>query len=569
MLRKLRWPLLIVLLALVAIGFLLTSQQPILKPVEPVVEPATGGVYAEGLIGFMLRLNPILDYYNDVDRDVDHLLFSGLVRFDDRGYPVGDLTDSWGISQDGKVYNFSIRQNANWHDGSPVTSDDVIFTIDRMREDGSPIPEDLRAFWKQVEVKRLDDKTLQFRLPEAFAPFLDYLTFRILPEHLLGDLSLSQIIDSPFNLQPVGSGPYRFNQLVVEDGKIAGLVLSANKDYYGKVPFIEQIVFRYYPDAQTALNAYKQGEIQGINTIPQEILAQALQIPELNIHTSQIPELSMVFLNQNNPQVEFLKDAQVRRALMLGLNRQWMIDRILGSQAVVADGPIFPSTWAYYDGNEHLDYDPEGAVEILKQAGYTLPAAGGSVRENASGQKLSLELAYPDEPTYQSLAEAISKDWGKLGVEVLLKPQPYDELIANLDQRTYQSALVNLYPSRTPDPDPYPFWHQSQISGGQNYSQWDDRQASEFLEQARITVDLSERARLYRNFQVRFGQELPSLPLFYSVYRYGINEAIQGVRIGSLFDSSDRFATINDWYLVTKRTTGLETTAPATQTPIP
>ena len=112
MLRKLRWPLLIVLLALVAIGFLLTSQQPILKPVEPVVEPATGGVYAEGLIGSMLRLNPLLDYYNNVDRDVDHLLFSGLVRFDDRGYPVGDLADSWGISQDGTVYNFSIRQNA-------------------------------------------------------------------------------------------------------------------------------------------------------------------------------------------------------------------------------------------------------------------------------------------------------------------------------------------------------------------------------------------------------------------------------------------------------------------------
>jgi peptide/nickel transport system substrate-binding protein len=418
-------------------------------------------------------------------------------------------------------------------------------------------------------VKRLDDKTLQFRLPEAFAPFLDYLTFGVVPEHLLGDLSLTEIIDSPFNLQPVGSGPYRFDQLNVEDGKITGLVLSANNNYYGKVPFIEQIVFKYYPDAQTALNAYQQGDTQGINTIPQDILSQALQIPELNVHTSQIPELSMLFLNLNNPQVESLKDPQVRRALMLGLNRQWMIDRILGGQAVVADSPIFPGSWAYYGGVEHLDYNSEEAVKILKQAGYTLPLDGGSIRENSSGQKLSLELAYPDDPTYQSLAEAISRDWGKLGVEVLLKPQPFDELIANLDQRTYQSALVDLYPSRTPDPDPYPFWHQSQISGGQNYSQWDDRQASEFLEQARVTVDIGERSRLYRNFQVRFAQEMPSLPLFYSVYRYGINEAVQGVRIGSLYDSSDRFDTINDWFLVTKRTTGLETEAPVTQTPAP
>jgi peptide/nickel transport system substrate-binding protein len=102
MLRKLRWPLLIVLLALVAIGFLLTSQQPILQPVEPVVEPATGGVFAEGLIGSMLRLNPLLDYYNNVDRDVDPFCF-WIGAFDDRGFPVGDLADSWGISQDGEL----------------------------------------------------------------------------------------------------------------------------------------------------------------------------------------------------------------------------------------------------------------------------------------------------------------------------------------------------------------------------------------------------------------------------------------------------------------------------------
>lgn len=485
MLRKLRWPLLIVLLALVAIGFLLTSRQPELKPVEPVVLPATGGVYAEGLIGSMLRLNPLLDYYNNVDRDVDRLLFSGLVRFDDRGLPQGDLANSWGISRDGMVYNFSIRQTAKWHDGTPVTSDDVVFTIERMREDDSPLPDDLRAFWKQVVIKRLDEKSLQFRLPESFAPFLDYLTFGIVPEHLLGDLSLSQIIDSPYNLQPVGSGPYRFNQLVVEGGKVVGLVLSANKDFYGKIPFIEQIAFRYYPDGQSALTAYKQGEIQGINTVPVDILQEALQIPDLNIFTSRLPELTLVFLNLNNPQVGFLKDALVRRALLTAINRQWLIDRLLGGQAIIADGPIFPGTWAYYDGIEHLGYDSDEAVNLLKQAGYTIPAEGGSVRKNADGVALSLELAYPDDGVYKSLAEAISRDWEKIGLDVTLKPQSYDELIANLDQRIYQAALVNLNLVRSPDPDPYPFWHQTQISGGQNYAQWDDRQASEFLEQAR------------------------------------------------------------------------------------
>lgn len=568
MLRKLRWPLLIVLLALVAIAFLLTSKQPVLQPVPPVIEPATGGVYAEGLIGSMMRLNPLLDYYNNVDREVDRLLFSGLVRFDDRGLPQADLADSWGISRDGLVYNFSIRQNARWHDGIPVTSDDVIFTLERMQEDASPLPDDLKAFWNQIEVKRLDDKSLQFRLPEAYAPFLDYLTFGIVPAHLLGDLTLTQIIDSPFNLQPVGSGPYRFSQLVVEDAKIVGLVLSVNKDYYGRVPFIEEIAFRYFPDAPSALAAYTGGVIQGINTIPVTILQEALKIPGLNIHTSRLSELTIVFLNLNNPEVEFLKDASIRRALLVGLNRQWMVDRIMSGQAIIADGPIFPETWAYYSGIEHLDYDLDAAVNLLRQAGYSIPAEGGSVRKNADGQALSLVLSYPDDPVHQALAEAVQNNWQKLGFEVILKPFTYEDLVANLDKRLYQAALVDLNLVRFPDPDPYPFWHQAQISGGQNYSQWEDLQASEFLEQARITVDLEERARLYRNFQVRFAQELPSLPLFYAVYRYGISESVQGVRMGPLFDSSDRFSTISSWFLVTRRSTGLEASTP-TPSPAP
>jgi len=133
--KKLRWPLLIAVLALVVIGALLLSQRPTaLQPIaEPEVEPAEGGVYAEGLVGSLIRLNPLLDTYNSADRDLDRLLYSGLLRFDDRGIPQGDLSNSWGISRDGTIYNFSLRDTAVWHDGEPVTSDDVIFTIETMR----------------------------------------------------------------------------------------------------------------------------------------------------------------------------------------------------------------------------------------------------------------------------------------------------------------------------------------------------------------------------------------------------------------------------------------------------
>jgi peptide/nickel transport system substrate-binding protein len=545
-----RWQILIVLLALVAIGVLLIGQQPTLLPIVPEIQPATGGVYTEGIIGSLGRLNPILDLYNAADRDVDRLLYSGLIRFDARGMPQEDLIESMGISRDGLFYNFSLRSDAVWHDGRPLTSEDVIFTIDLMRSEELPVPEDVRALWETVEVEALDDHTLQFRLPEPYAPFLDYLTFGILPRHLLGDLSPAELVDAPFNLEPVGSGPYRFEQLSIEDGKITGLVLSAFDDYYTEPAFIETMIFRYFPDAGSALVAYRAGEIQGISQVSPEILPSALQEANLRIYTGRQPQMTLILLNLDNPELPFFQEASIRRALLMGLNRQKMIDTKLDGQAILADGPIFPGSWAYYEGIERLNYDQEAAIELLKEAGYTVPASGGTVRAKEE-QRLAFDLLFPEGEEYAALAEEIGDDWARLGVEANMTPVPYNELVsAYLEPRTYQAALVDLDLARSPDPDPYPFWHQAQKTGGQNYSSWDDHQASEYLEQARVIGDIAERTRLYRNFQVRFTSEMPALPLFYPVYTYAVDARVQGVTMGPLFDTSDRYATITSWFLV-------------------
>jgi len=133
-------------------------------------------------------------------------------------------------------------------------------------------------------------------------------------------------------------------------------------------------------------------------------------------------------------------------------------------------------------------------------------------------------------------------------------------IVDRLDKRDYEAALVDLNLTSMPDPDPYPFWHQTQATGGQNYSMWNDRQASEYLEQARIILDTVERGRLYRNFQVRFYDQLPALPLYYPVYTYGISENVKGVRIGPIFEPSDRLETITDWYFFVEVPGGLEPT---------
>ena len=133
----------------------------------------------------MGRLNPMLDWTNAADRDVNRLIFSGLIRFDSHGLPQPDLAESWGTSVDGTVYNFYLRPNARWHDGTPVTSDDVIYTIELIKSSGSLFPKDIKDLWSHIEVKRLNENEFQFKLPEPFAPFLDYATFGILPKHLL------------------------------------------------------------------------------------------------------------------------------------------------------------------------------------------------------------------------------------------------------------------------------------------------------------------------------------------------------------------------------------------------
>ncbi len=559
--RKLRWPLLIVLLALAAIAVLLFSQQKTLTPiVSEEIKPATGGIYTEGLVGSLSRLNPLLDLYHSNDHDVDHLLFSGLMRFDDRGVPQGDLADSWGISQDGKIYNFSIRAKAVWHDGKPVTSDDVIFTVDMMRSEESIASQDVKDLWKDVEMKRLDDKTVQFLLPEPFAPFLDYMTFGIVPKHLLEGLTQEQIVNADFNLKPVGSGPYRFDHLIVENGQITGIALAAFQDYYLQRPFIDEFLFRYYPDGVSALEAYRSGAIMGIGHVTNDILPAVLRETNLRLYTGRLPEMSMVFLNLDNPKVPFFGEPEVRRALLAGLNRQWMIDNLLNGQAILADGPIFPNTWAYYDGIPRVEFDQGAAVNALKAAGYTIPATGGEVRAKEGGSALEFEMVYPDDDQHTLLAETIQRDWKKLGVNVTLTPVPYDKLVSDyLDTRLYEAALVDINLERSPDPDPYPFWHEAQATGGQNYSKWDDRQASEYLEQARVITDLGERARLYRNFQVRFSQELPALPLFYPVYTYAVDMQVQGVSMGPLFDACDRFTTLTSWYLVARKASPTET----------
>lgn len=560
--KKLRWQLIIIFLTGLVVGVLLLGEQPTVQQALSTPEPEQGGVYTEALIGSMERLNPLMDYSNAVDRDVNRLLFSRLMTFDDHGYPQLELASAWNVSKDGTVYNVALKSGVKWHDSRPLTADDVVFTINLFKQGGTLIPADLQAFWKEVDVQALDQNNIQFKLPEPYSPFLDYLSFGILPKHIFDNKTADQIADAPENLKPVGSGPYRFDRLVVENGKISGVSLLANTDYYGQKPFIAQIVFRYYPDGPSAFKAYQDGTVQGIGQVTSDILPQVLADSSLSLYSARLPQLSIILFNEKDPQATFLKDPNVRRALMFGLNRQAIVDKVLNSQGVVADSPIFPGTWAYYEGNETFSLDTARAKSLLAAAGFTAGSDKTAPLKNGD-LSLTFELLYPDDPVDAAVAQSIQKDWANIGVAVNLTALPYDKLVSeHLDQRAYQAALVNMNFSRTPDPDPYPFWDQAQATGGQNYTQWNNLMASEYLEQARTVTDTAERYKLYRNFQVLFSQEMPAIPLYYPIYSYAVDHTIQGIKIGPLYDSSDRFENVVEWFLMAKKGHPAQTPTP-------
>jgi peptide/nickel transport system substrate-binding protein len=554
--QNIRWQLLIAIGGLILVVGLLIGQTPSLQTAAP--QPAVGGSYAEALLGDVVRLNPILDTYNQVDRDIDRLIYSGLVRFDSRGIPQPDLAESWAVSADATLYTVTLRDNAVWHDGEPVLSDDVLYTFSKFQDPDYPGPKDLQTLWQKVRIVRLDDRTVQFQLSEPFAPFLDYLSIGLLPEHLLRGVSAGELVDHPFNLDPVGTGPFRFDRFLMKDDQVAGVSLAAFDDYYLSRPYLERFELFFYSTPQEMLKAYQAGEVEGLGEVDPSILSQVLDDQSLNLYSSRLPEMGLVFLNIKSPSKPFFAEKKVRQALMMAINRQWIINTVMGGQAVVASGPILPDTWAAAGDLGPVPFDPQASADLLDSLGWELPsgATPGTPEYVRSSEDNDLEfaLAYPDDPQHTAIAQDLQQAWADIGVRVSLEGVSPETLLSDyLEPRDYDAVLTDINLSRFPDPDPYPFWHDTQAETGQNYGGYTDRNTSIWLEQARTTPDLARRSQLYRNFLHRFYDQQPALLLYTPVWNFAINGDLQGVSVGPMFDPSDRYAGVTQWHLLARR----------------
>ncbi len=222
---------------------------------------------------------------------------------------------------------------------------------------------------------------------------------------------------------------------------------------------------------------------------------------------------------------------------------------MLDHQAIVAHSPIVAGTWAYDPEIRQYPHDPETAAALLDTAGWTPSLATGRRLNNV--QPLAFTLLVSTDPVQTAVAEELSRQWSELGIDVTVVTTSPLGLRDALGQRNFEAALVEI--ALPGDPDPYPLWHQTQITVGQNYAGLDHRQISEIIETARIITNRAQRTDLYRQFQTLFADEVPAIPLYHPIYTYGVDAKVKRVQIGPLMTPTDRFSTIHQWYTVTRQ----------------
>jgi len=348
------------------------------------IAPAFGGTYTEGVIGQPRFINPVYGETNDVDRDLIELIFSGLMSYDKQGRIVSDLVKDYKISEDGKTYEFYLKENIFWHDGKPLTSDDVIFTIKTIQNSDYKSP--LRANWLGVETERISDSAFRFKLKSPYNAFLENCTIKIMPRHIWENIPVENFIFSLYNLQPIGSGPFKFKELKQnETGTIKTLTIEANKNYYMETPHISEITFQFFDKKEDLMTAAKKKEIDGFS------------LPSLNngdvknnekpgnfvLYSFSLPRYFAVFFNtaKSNPSPSakgegsnIFSDKNVRIALNYATNKREIIERIgaASEQEIVRpiDSPILPEFFGYENPSQIYEFNIDETKELLEKAGF-------------------------------------------------------------------------------------------------------------------------------------------------------------------------------------------------------
>jgi peptide/nickel transport system substrate-binding protein len=516
------------------------------------------------MIGAPRLVNPLLAT-SDTDLDLTHLVYSGLSRVDTQGKLVPDLASGWTANADSTIFTFTLKPDLHWQDGTPLTVDDVAFTLNLLQSADFPGDPALALPWHGVDITTVPTASLVLKLPVSNAAFPQYTTLGILPRHLWESVKASELAKSALNVSPVGSGPWRYAHISAPGSQVegatpvtttvpnvatptaGGVLLVTNPFSPPTTGEIERIWFRPYPTFGAALTGLKLGEVQGLGHIPAENLAEVEAVPGITLHTQNLARYNMLILNVDSP---LFDKVETRRAFEIALNRAVLADEKDHVSAPL-DGPILPHSWAYNASCAPAQpYDPTTASQLLDEAGWKLGADGIRVR---GGVTMTVVLAAnSDVSTNVTLAQGIVDELRAVGVDARLAAVGRDSFLRDyLGPRAFHVALAG-WEAAGADLDLYDYWHSSQaVTGGLNFAGWHNAAADKALATARSTASIEARAPLYCDFAQAFISDVPAVVLSTPLYNYATIAPAQGVTLpdADMLTPASRFDTIARWSL--------------------
>ena len=358
------------------------------------IRPAEGGRYIEGVVGSPRYINPIYAETSDVDRDLVELIFSGLMKYDLESNLQPDLAESYKILEEGKVYEFYLKENLFWQDSHPLTANDIVFTVKTIQNPEIKSP--LRVNWLEVGVEKISERTIRFRLKNSSAVFLENCTLKIIPEHIWKDIPPQNFPLTFQNLKPIGSGPFQLKNLNQnEQNQIISLDLVRNPKYFKEGPNLSQITFYFFKNEGDLIASYKKGEIKGFSLTSIKNFTNTLEGGGgVVVYSLSLPRYFAVFFNPEKSKV--LSEKGVRQALNYGINKEEILKEILGNKGKITESPILPEIYGFEKPSKIYENDVEKAKEILKNAGFVESENGKLVKvvKKAPGFQLKSNLRF-------------------------------------------------------------------------------------------------------------------------------------------------------------------------------
>lgn len=501
--------------------------------------PTSGGEYTEGMLGQPTFINPVIAS-TEIDKSAVRLVFSN----------IQDLADKIEISPDGRVWKIRLKENLRWQDGEKLTSDDAIFTVQKIQDRESASP--LFRSWQGVAAQRLSELELQFSLVSPYAFFSDTLRgLYVLPKHLFADTPPANWKLSDYNLKPVGSGPYKFLSYEKRpDGFINLYRFEAWDKYFGDKALIKTFNLKFFVQTADAIKDFDSGQIDGLAGLEPENLGQIKRPHE--IYPLYLPSYYAVFLNQSKSVP--LKELEVRQALAWSIDKEGLVKDALAGHGKVAGGPVPEGTFYFDSGVAVVPPSLELASDTLDKAGWKITPQGFREKTiKTSKIPLALTLTVPQIGFLTKTADMLKDSWGKIGFKINLTTAPPEEITAStIKNRDYEMLLFgNVLGKNT---DLFSFWHSSQrFYPGLNLALYNNKKVDSLLESVRQNLDEAGRKAQFSDLQKLIIADYPVVFLYSPEYVFVAEKNLHGVEGGLITEPAERFARTNKWYLKTAR----------------